>query len=109
MTERQSEGRPRRGRTAAIAASCLIAGVAIGFAVPRPGAIAPPGRSGADGVAGTGAVPGLRKVYSPVILADPYVRARHLEAVAILEQQCRATGKDCPLAAAARRAVSEQK
>ena len=95
-----------RLRTAAIAAACLIAGIAIGFAIPRQAQVAPFTHGGQDGLAHADSRSIGRNVYSPAILGDPYVRRKHLELVDILERQCRTTGENCQLSVAARRAVS---
>lgn len=87
----------------------MIAGIAIGLAIPRGSrSVASPHRE-RDGLARTGPTPIARNVYSPVILKDEFVRRKHLDIVDALERQCRATGENCQLAIAARRAVSEER
>jgi hypothetical protein len=95
-----------RLRTAAIAVACLIAGIAIGFAIPRHAQVAPFTYGEQDSLADANSQSIGRNVYSPVILGDPYVRRKHLEVVDTLERQCRTTGENCQLSIAARRAVS---
>jgi hypothetical protein len=95
-----------RLRTAAIAGTCLIAGIAIGFAIPRHAPNAPLTHGEQDNLAHADSQSNGRNVYSPVILGDQYVRRKHLELVDMLERQCRATGENCRLSIAARRAVS---
>ena len=95
-----------RLRTAAIAGTCLIAGIVIGFVIPRHAQVAPFTHGEQGSLAHTDDQPNGRNVYSPVILGDQYVRRKHLELVDMLERQCRATGENCQLSIAARRAVS---
>ena len=96
-----------RLRTAAIAGACLIAGIAIGFVIPRHAPVAPLTHGEQDSLAHADPQSLGRNVYSPAILRDPYVRRKHLELVEILEHQCRTTGQNCQLSVAARRAVSQ--
>jgi hypothetical protein len=96
----------RRLKTAAIAGACLIAGVAIGFAIPRATQITPSGSgkpAGPDHAAprSTG-----RNVFSPDIRNDEHVRREQLKVVEMLEQQCRSARQNCELAAAARQALT---
>jgi hypothetical protein len=93
-------------RTAAIAGACLIAGIAIGFVIPRHAQVAPFTHGIQDSLADANPRPIGRNVYSPVVLGDAYVRGKHFELVELLEHQCRTTGENCQLAIAARRAVN---
>lgn len=99
---------PRRsGRTAMIAGVCLAAGVVIGLVIPRATPVAP-GRPAARATIEAGGRAAVRNFYSPIILGDAQVRRQHLEAVETLERQCRATGQNCRLAAAARHAIDRE-
>ena len=96
----------RRLKTAAVAGICLIAGIAIGLAIPRTAEVAPSssgetGRPDHPASRSTG-----RNVFSPDIRDDEYVRREQLKVVEMLEQQCRTAGKDCELARAAREALT---
>lgn len=97
-----------RQNLVAVAGLSLIAGIAIGLMIPRPGPPTPP--AGGQNIPATVDPSSAgRKMFSPIVLGDDYVRGKHLELVASLERQCRATGKDCQLAKAARAAVSAQR
>ena len=95
-----------RTRIAAIAVAFLIAGIAIGFAIPRPARVAPLGPAGHDRPAQATSQSTARNVYSPDIRHDEYVLREQRKLVEMLEQQCRTTGKGCELAGAARQALN---
>ena len=96
-----------RMSTVAIAVAFLVAGIAIGFAIPRPAQVAPPGSAGHDRLGQATSQPTARNVYSPDIRHDEYVLREQRKLVEMLEQQCRTTGKDCALAGAARQALNK--
>jgi hypothetical protein len=98
--------RLRRLRTAAIAGASLIAGIAIGFVIPRHAGVAPFTHGEQASLAHANAPSTGRNVYSPIVLGDEYVRRKHLEIADMLERQCRTTGENCQFSIAARRAVS---
>lgn len=50
--------------------------------------------------------PFARNPYSVDVLADPYVAAKHLELVEMLERQCAQTGDACAQARQARAAIA---
>jgi hypothetical protein len=95
-----------RTRTVAIAVALFIAGIAIGFLIPRPVQIAPVRSAGHDRLGNATSQPIGRNVYSPDIRHDEYVLQDQRKVVEMLEQQCRATRKDCALAGAARQALT---
>lgn len=92
-------------KTIALAGICTAIGIAIGLSLPRgtdtpsstPNAVPASGKSTDQ--------PNGRSMYSPDIRHDAYVRQEQRKVVEMLEQQCRATGKDCALAKAAREAL----
>ena len=95
--------RSRRLMTAALAAICLIVGIAIGLAIPRAGSSPAP-----DATAHLDRSPAparFRNVYSPDIRHDPYVREEQLKMIRMLEQQCRVAPEYCEVARASRRAL----
>lgn len=89
-----------------MAGACLIAGIAIGLAIPRQAQVAPSLHSEPGSLARATARSVGRNVYSPIVLNDEHVRRKHLEIVDMLERQCRTTGENCRIAVQARRAVS---
>jgi glyoxylate carboligase len=55
------------------------------------------------------ATPIGRRMYSPIIINDPYVRDQHRAIVEALEAQCRNQGQRCAEAKQARRWIDQQK
>jgi hypothetical protein len=95
----------RRLKTAAIAGTFLIAGVAIGLAIPRTAQVT--SGSGATSRPDHAAPRSTgRNVFSPDIRNDEHVRREQLKVVEMLEQQCRTARQNCELAAAARQALT---
>jgi len=95
-----------RTKIVATAVAFLVAGIAIGFAIPRPAQVAPLGSAGRDRAAQATSQATARKIYSPDIRHDEYVLREQRKLVEMLEQQCPATRKDCALAGAARQALN---
>jgi len=93
-------------RIVAIAVAFLVAGIAIGFAIPRPAQVAPLGSAAHDRPGNAASQSTARNVYSPDIRHDEYVLREQRKLVEMLEQQCRTTGKSCELAGAARQALN---
>lgn len=98
--------RVSRLRPVAITTAFFIAGIAIGFVIPRPAHVGPLGFAEHDRIGrATSQIPG-RNIYSPDIRHDDYVLREQLKVVEMLEQHCRATQKGCDLARAARQAMT---
>lgn len=95
-----------RTSTVAIAVAFLIAGIAIGFVIPRPAQVAPLGSAGHDRPGHAPSQSVGRNVWSPDIRHDEYVLQEQRKLVEMLEQQCRTTRKGCELAGAARQALN---
>ena len=95
-----------RMSTVAIAVAFLVAGIAIGFAIPRPAQVAPLSSAGRDRLGQATSQPNGRNVWSPDIRHDEYVLREQRKLVEMLEQQCRTTGKGCELAGASRQALN---
>ncbi|MDB5710577.1 MAG: hypothetical protein JWL96_2647 [Sphingomonas bacterium] len=95
-----------RTRAVAIAVAFFIAGIAIGFVIPRPAQFAPLSSAGHDRFGHATSQSTGRNVYSPDIRHDEYVLREQLKVVEMLEQQCRTTKKGCDLAGAARQALT---
>lgn len=92
--------------TISIALGFLIAGIAIGFAIPRPAAVAPPSFAKHDDRGRATHRPAGRNFYAPTFRNDEYVRGEQLRVVEMLEQQCRSTKIHCELSRAARQAFN---
>lgn len=87
-----------------VAGACLIAGVAVGLAIPR----APDKASSSSATRRLDRVtspPKFRDVYSPDIRHDPYVVREQLRIVEMLARQCRIDPKYCGLAKSSREAL----
>ena len=97
--------RVRRLRTPAIAGACLIAGVVIGFTIPRTSSVATVSPGDRDNLRQAAPQATVRDVYTPAIRSDNYVRQEQLKIVEMLERQCRSIEQNCQLAEAARRSV----
>ncbi|MEG3179515.1 hypothetical protein [Sphingomonas sp. LT1P40] len=95
----------RRLTIALIAATCLLAGVAIGLVIPRAAQITAASPDQTGRVDGTTARSAGRNVYSPDIRHDSYVRQEQLKLVEMLERQCRIARENCDLAKASREAL----
>lgn len=96
----------RRLRTVIIAGTCLIAGIAIGLAVPRAAQLVLPGSGEVRRPDRTAAPPVGRSMFSPDIRNDEYVQQEQLKVVEMLERECAVTGRNCALARSARKALS---
>jgi hypothetical protein len=96
----------RRLRMAVVAGACLIAGVAIGLAIPRAAHMTSAGSDETRHVDRTTAGSPGRNVFSPDIRNDEYVRREQLKVVEMLEQQCRVARENCELAKASREALT---
>jgi hypothetical protein len=90
-----------------IAGACLIAGFAIGLAVPRAAHMTSPASDGAGRLDRSTSVSPGRDVFSPDIRHDEYVRREQLKIIEMLEQQCRVTQEHCELAKASREALTD--
>ena len=95
-----------RTRTVAIAVAIFVAGIAIGFVIPRPARVAPLSSAGQGHLGHATSGSTVRNVYSPDIRHDEYVLQEQTKVVEMLEQQCRTTRKGCELAGAARQALT---
>jgi hypothetical protein len=96
-----------RTRIIAIALAFFIAGIAIGFVIPRPAQVAPLSAAGHDRLShATTSQSTGRNFYSPTFRNDEYVLQEQLKIVEMLEQQCQTTRKGCELAGAARQALT---
>lgn len=98
--------RDHRFRTPAIAGTFLIAGVAIGLAIPRTSSIVTPRSGEHDNLHRPVSRATARNVYSPDIRNDNYARQEQLKIVEMLERQCQSMEQNCQLAVAARRSVN---
>ena len=94
-----------RTSTVAIAVAFFVAGIAIGFAIPRPAQVAPLSSAGHDRRGQAAFQPNGRNVWSPDIRHDEYVLREQRKLEEMLEQQCRTTRKGCELDRAARQAL----
>ena len=95
-----------RTRIVTIAVAFFIAGIAIGFVIPRPAQVAQLSSAGQDRFGQATSQATARNVYSPDIRHDEYVLREQRKLVEMFEQQCRATRKGCALAEAARQALT---
>lgn len=91
----------KRHRWIIYSVSALILFVAV-FALLVQGV---PARKGAATPTSNPGGSGLRKVYSPSIVTDPYVKDQWEKSVRALEAACRETGEYCDEAAQARDSV----
>jgi hypothetical protein len=92
---------------ALIAGVCLIAGIAIGLAIPRSAHMTLSGANATSCLDRTTPLSQFRNVYSPDIRHDPWVRQEQLKMVKVLEQQCRVAPKYCKLAKDSREALTK--
>ncbi len=85
----------------------MTAGIAIGLAIPRSAHMTSSGSNPTSRLDRTTPLSQFRKVYSPDIRHDPWVRQEQLKMVKVLEQQCRVAPEYCKLAKASREALTE--
>ena len=95
-----------RAGIVAIAVVFFIAGIAIGFVIPRPAQVAPPSSAGHDRLGHAASQSTGRDFYSPTFRHDEYVLGEQRRIVEMLEQRCRTTRTGCELAGAARQALN---